>query len=100
MNKRALNKIELYNIILSLKTLHEAELFFHDLLTPEEIEDFAKRWQVVKMLNAGMSYADIQKATSLSSTTVARTSKWVKKGGGGFLLALKRAEKSKKLQTK
>ncbi|MDD2786348.1 MAG: YerC/YecD family TrpR-related protein [Patescibacteria group bacterium] len=94
MNQRTLNKTELYKIILSLKSLREAELFFHDLLTPEEIEDFAKRWQVVKMLNAGMSYADIQKATSLSSTTVARTSKWVKKGGGGFLLALKRAKKS------
>lgn len=94
------SKTELYKAILGLKNLREAEIFFHDLLTKEEQAAFANRWQVAKMLYEGASYVEIQKMTSLSSTTVARTSKWVKKGKGGFLLALKRTEKTQRRTTK
>lgn len=80
----------LFTAILELKTLGEAKQFFRDLLTDEEIIEFAKRWQVAQMLDAEIPYVEIQKKTGLSSTTVARISKWLKGGMGGYRLMLER----------
>ena len=81
---------DLLSIILTLKTLKEAKAFFRDLLTPSELAEFGNRWQAARMLNAKVSYNDIQKATGLSTTTIARISKWLKRGKGGYKLMLKR----------
>lgn len=81
---------ELYAAILSLKTLAEAKRFFRDLLTEEEIEEFSKRWQVARMLDEELSYTTIQDKTGLSSTTVARISRWLRQGMGGYRLVLDR----------
>ncbi len=81
---------ELYTAILSLKTLDESKRFFRDLLTEEEIEEFSKRWQVARMLDEGIPYTTIQEKTGLSSTTVARISRWLKKGTEGYRLVLDR----------
>jgi len=80
----------LFTAILELKTLGEAKRFFRDLLTDEEIVEIAKRWQVAQLLDAEMPYLEIQKKTGLSSTTVARISKWLNNGMGGYRLMLKR----------
>lgn len=81
---------DLFRAILALKNVNEAKKFFRDLLTEQEIIEFAKRWQAAKMLNKKMPYSQIEKETGLSSTTVARVSKWLKKGMGGYKLMLKR----------
>lgn len=81
---------ELYAVILSLKTPDEAKQFFGDLLTKEEIEEFSKRWQVARMLDEEIPYTQIQDKTGLSSTTVARISRWLKQGKGGYRLMLDR----------
>lgn len=80
----------LYTAILSLKTLDEAKRFFRDLLTEEEIEEFSKRWEVARMLDKNIPYTAIQDKTGLSSTTVARISRWLRKGKGGYRLVLDR----------
>ncbi len=80
----------LFNSILSLKNMDEAKCFFRDLLSEQEIIEFSKRWQVAQMLNRNISYIKIQKATGLSSTTIARISKWLNKGKGGYRLMLDR----------
>ena len=87
MNKNTEN---LYEAILSLKNKDEAQKFFRDLLTEQEILEFSKRWQVAQMLANKVSYSVIEKKTGLSSTTVARISKWLKSGKGGYKLILKR----------
>ena len=87
MNK---NQQNLYNVILQLKNLDEADRFFRDLLTAQEIKEFSKRWQVAKMLSEKISYSEIEKRTKLSSTTVARISKWLISGCGGYRLMIKR----------
>jgi uncharacterized protein YerC len=46
------------------------------------------------MLSRGVSYNTIVKETGLSSTTVARISKWLKKGAGGYKIILKRLSSS------
>lgn len=81
---------ELYRAILSLKTLDEAKRFFRDLLTEEEIEEFSKRLQAARMLNEEVPYTVIQEKTGLSSTTVARISRWLKNGMNGYRLVLDR----------
>lgn len=81
---------ELFRAVLSLESLGEAKKFFRDLLTEEEILEFAKRWQVAKMLYNDIPYTAIQKETSLSTTTIARISKWLKSGMGGYRLVLRR----------
>jgi TrpR-related protein YerC/YecD len=81
---------ELYKAILSLKDVKEAKPFFRDLLTEGEIYEFAERWKVARMLANGVPYTKIIKATGLSSTTVARVARWVKKGTGGYRLILQR----------
>lgn len=80
----------LLQAMLSLRNLGEAKKFLRDLLTEQEIIEFGNRWQAAQMLEQRISYAEIVKETGLSSTTVARISRWLKKGMGGYQLMLKR----------
>lgn len=75
---------ELLNAILSLKTEKEAANFFRDLLTVAEIKEFANRWQMVKMIVEGKSYANIAKKLKTSTTTVTRVAYWLYNGTGGY----------------
>ncbi|NQU83449.1 MAG: hypothetical protein HQ536_01940 [Parcubacteria group bacterium] len=80
----------LFKTILELKNLNEARKFFRDLLTEKEIIEFAQRWKVAKLLAKKISYVQIEKETGMSSTTIARVHKWLKKGMGGYRLMIKR----------
>ncbi|MCL5010748.1 MAG: YerC/YecD family TrpR-related protein [Patescibacteria group bacterium] len=81
---------ELFRAVLQLENISEAKKFFRDLLTEQEIIEFAKRWQVAKMLSQKTPYSEIEQKTGLSSTTVARISKWLNKGMGGYKLMINR----------
>ena len=81
---------KLFKAILGLESLEEAKAFFRDLLTQNEIEEFAVRFKAACMLSDGIPYIQIQKETGLSSTTVARISKWLNSGMEGYKLAIKR----------
>ena len=80
----------LFDTILRLKSRDEARRFFRDLLTEKEIVEFARRWKAAKMLASGTGYMDIEQATGMSSTTIARINQWLHHGMGGYQLALKR----------
>lgn len=81
---------KLFGAILSLRNLDEARRFFRDLLTAGEIEEFASRWEVAKMLANKISYVKIEKNTGMSSTTIARINKWLTSGLGGYRLLISR----------
>jgi TrpR-related protein YerC/YecD len=81
---------DLFRAIIALKNIDEAKRFFRDLLTEQEILEFGQRWQAAQMLDRGVSYSEIEGKTGLSSTTVARVSRWLNKGMGGYKLILKR----------
>lgn len=81
---------ELMETILKLKDIKEAKRFFRDLLTEQEILEFGKRWQAARMLSSKTPYSEIVRETGLSSTTVARISKWLNKGMGGYKLMINR----------
>ena len=59
-----------------------------DLLTIREIRETSQRLAVARMLAAGQSYASIEKATGASATTIARVSKCLSYGTGGYQAAL------------
>ena len=75
---------ELFDAIMEIQSKEEAVNFFRDLLTMAELTEFANRWQMVKLLVRGASYADIAKKLSVSTTTVTRVARWLKKGMGGY----------------
>ena len=80
----------LIRAILALKTPDEARRFLRDLLTQEKLIEFGKRWETAQLLNDKVSYSKIVGKTGLSSTTVARVSKWLNRGMGGYKLMLNR----------
>ena len=81
---------DLMKAVLALKTVDEAKRFFRDLLTPAELEEFGNRWLAAQMLDNKISYTTIRGKTGLSSATIARIAKWLKKGMGGYRLILDR----------
>lgn len=87
------NNIEnkkLINAFLSLENEDEARRFLRDLMTKGELEEFAKRLKAAEMLSEDIPYSNIVKETGLSSTTVARVSKWLNKGENGYKIIIER----------
>ena len=84
MNWKSKENKELVEAILSLENFDEATAFLRDLLTESEIKEFALRLKVAKMLSENVPYLTIENETGFSSTTVARVSKWLKTGMGGY----------------
>lgn len=85
---------ELIQTILKLKTPDEAWLFFRDLLTEKELDEFAGRWRTARLLKRNVPYTTIEKETGLSSATIARVSRWLNSGMGGYQSAIKKAGKA------
>ncbi len=81
---------KLFEAILKLKDIKEAEEFFRDLLTLPEIEEFSTRWEIVRLLAKDLSYLEIAKKTKTSTTTVTRVAHWLHNGCGGYRLILSR----------
>lgn len=69
---------------MALDSPDTARRFLRDLLTEDEIEDFAKRLQTAEMLFQNVPYIEITEKTGFSSTTIARVSKWLNDGMGGY----------------
>ena len=84
MNWESKENKKLLQAILVLETPDEAKRFLRDLMTEGEIEEFAKRLKTAEMLTKNMTYSVIEKETGFSSTTVARVSKWLNSGEGGY----------------
>ncbi|MBU0531190.1 helix-turn-helix domain-containing protein, partial [Patescibacteria group bacterium] len=57
--------------------------------------EFSKRWQAARMLSDKIPYTEIQKQTGLSSTTVARISKWLHRGMNGYNTIINRVHHAK-----
>jgi len=85
---------ELMEAILELKNVDEAKIFFRDLLTESELIEAGNRFKAAKMLSKNISYTKIEKETNLSSATVARVSKWLQKGKGGYKVIIDRVNKN------
>jgi TrpR-related protein YerC/YecD len=74
---------------LKLKTEQEVSNFLRDILTIKELEEFANRLEMAKLLKQGLSYKVIAKKLKVSTTTVTRTAHWLFRGCGGYEKVLK-----------
>src|SRR3954453_76134 len=73
-----------FGAILRLESIDDTERFFRDLCTLNELRDMAQRWAVVRMLDAGLHYADISRRTGASTATITRIASWLNHGEGGY----------------
>ena len=74
----------LYETFANTTSASQVEALMIDLCTIREINEMATRLEVAKMLAAGESYLRIQEATGSSATTIARVSKCINHGAGGY----------------
>lgn len=81
---------ELFAAIVSLRTKKEAERFLRDLCTMPELDALAHRWQVARLLDEGLPYLEVARRAHASTTTVTRVAQWLRRGEGGYELALRR----------
>jgi TrpR-related protein YerC/YecD len=78
----------LFEAVLRLESVEDAERFFRDLCTLNELRDMAQRWAVVRLLDQGMHYGEISRTTGASTATITRIASWLHHGEGGYQRAL------------
>lgn len=84
MNWNSKENKKLVQAFLALETPKEAQAFLRDILTEKEIFEISKRLRAAEMLLQNTHYSAIEEETGFSSTTVARVSKWLRTGEGGY----------------
>jgi TrpR family trp operon transcriptional repressor len=84
---------ELYTLFASVKNEKEAELLLKDILTPQEMESVAERWQLIQALATGMPQRDIAEKLGISISKITRGSRMLQFGAGGFKVFLERLRK-------
>ncbi len=82
--------VDLLETIVSLKSVDDAERFFRDLCTIPELQTLAARWEVVRLLDQGVHYAEIADRTGASTATITRINTWRRYGTGGYRMQLDR----------
>ena len=78
-----------------MKTPEETGHLLRDLCTISELDALAHRWQVAQLLDEGLPYLEVAKRAHASTTTVTRVAQWLRRGEGGYALALRRRKKQR-----
>lgn len=82
---------EVNDLLKVLATLEDEDAIFallEDLFTIREIRETSQRLAVARLLSAGKPYTAIEQTTGASATTIARVSKCLSYGAGGYAKAL------------
>jgi len=82
---------EVEDLLTVLTEIHDKDMLYallEDMFTIREIRESSQRLAVARMLDEGKSYAKIEQATGASATTIARVSKCLSYGSGGYRAAL------------
>ena len=81
---------DLFEAILSMKSMDECYRFFEDLCTIKEIRAMSQRFAVAKLLLAKKTYSEIEDATGASTATISRINRTLQFGADGYMTVLKR----------
>ena len=81
---------EMYEAILTLKTVDECKKFFDDLCTVTELQAMEQRFQVAMLLYQGLIYNDILEKTGASSATISRVNRSLQYGADGYAVVFDR----------
>ena len=84
---------ELFDEILKLENEEECEKFFDDLCTINELDAILQRIKAAKMLLEDKTFQEVIKETNISSATLARVSKCIKYGDGGYRQIIEKKKK-------
>lgn len=82
---------EVEDLLEAFAAITDKDTFYalmEDMFTIREIRESSQRLAVARMLDEGKSYAKIAEATGASATTIARVSKCLGYGAGGYRAAL------------
>lgn len=86
---RNIKEKNLIKAMISLKDEKSMAAFLRDILTLAELEEFANRLEIARLIYKGHSYQEIADKTGVSTTTVSRVSYWLFNGCGGYYKVLK-----------
>lgn len=78
----------LLDVLTGIDDKDAAFALLEDLFTIREIKETSQRLAVARLLDAGKSYTFIERKTGASATTIARVSKCLSYGAGGYRAAL------------
>ena len=90
---------DMYEAILTLKTVDECKRFFDDLCAVTELRAMEQRFDVARMLHAGKVYTTILSETGASSATVSRVNRVLNYGTGALAEVMERVEQTKEGET-
>lgn len=79
---------DLLSVLASMDNEDAIFSLLEDLFTIREIRETSQRLVVARLLNEGKSYSAIEKQTGASATTIARVSKCLAYGAGGYEKAI------------
>lgn len=79
---------DISRILARMESEDEVYSFLRDLLSESEIREFSARFRVARLLQEWVSYKKIEESTGMSSTTIARISKFLKGENHGYARAL------------
>ena len=79
---------ELISAIAKIDDKKLAEDFLRNILTPKELDEIARRLQIVKMLHKGVPQREVAEKLHVSIGTVSRGSRELQYGPPGFLKVL------------
>ena len=79
---------DLVAVLAAIDSEDDMFALLEDLFTIREIRESSQRLAVARLLDEGKSYAKIEAATGASATTIARVSKCLGYGAGGYRAAL------------
>ncbi len=93
----ALRTDEVDDLLTVLASLDDKDTIFallEDLFTVREIRETSQRLTVARLLSSKTPYSTIESTTGASATTIARVSKCLNNGTGGYAAALRLLEKN------
>lgn len=84
------HKEELLKILLRIKNAKILARFLEDILTPQELEEIIRRWQIVRQLVKRVPQRTISKNLGVSIATVTRGARVLRDKKSAFYKILKK----------
>ena len=81
---------QLFQGIVSLRSVEECYAFFEDICTVSELLAIAQRLEVARLLSEDTKYQEICEKTGASSATVSRVGRALQYGEDGYAMVLER----------
>ena len=82
----------LANALVQIDDQEQMLAFLRDVCSFNELATLAQRLEVARMVDAGVSYAEIARQLGASTATVTRVAPWLRHGEGGYRAVLDHVE--------